>query len=99
MRRPANDAWFEKQKCGPFFVFFSVIYFNGHDDIIVEWCLCPDDEDKAEERALYGSDRNIRGPKDQLDALIDRAMREARDAAVYLGEAILTWARSTEALT
>lgn len=91
MKRPSNDAWFEKQKCGPLFVYFTV-YDDDDADVCVEWHLCPDDEDKSDERAFAGSDRNIRGPKDQLDALIDRAMREAGEAATRIARNILAWA-------
>lgn len=93
MKRPSNDAWFEKQKCGPFFVYFTVSVEDG--DASVEWQICPDDEDKSEERAIAASDGDIHGPKDQLDALIERAMREARDAAIGIARTILTWADDT----
>jgi len=94
MKRPANDAWFEKQMCGPLVVYFTID--DDDDEVRVEWCICPDDEDKSEERAFAGSDRDIRGPKDQLDALIDRAMHEAREAAVSIGNKILAWAQSSD---
>jgi hypothetical protein len=61
--------------------------------VLVEWCICPDDEDKSEERAFAGSDGEIHGPKDQLDALIDRAMREAREAALRIAQQITAWAQ------
>ena len=95
MKRPSNDAWFEKQKCGPFFVYFTV-HDDDDADVHVEWCLCPDDEDKSEERAFAGSDRDIRGTKDQLDTLIDRAMSEAREAAKSIARNILAWAEGKD---
>lgn len=95
MKRPANDAWFEKQLCGPLFVYFKVDD-QADDDVIVEWWICPDDEDKCDERAFVGSDHDIRGPKDQIDALIDLAMHEVRGAAVRIGNELLTWAKSPD---
>ena len=95
MKRPSNDAWFEKQKCGPLFVYFTV-HDDEDADVCVEWHLCPDDEDKSEERAFAGSDWNIRGPKDQLDALIDRAMSEAREAVKSIARNILAWAEGKD---
>lgn len=95
MKRPSNDAWFEKQHCGPLFVYFKVDD-RDNDEVVVEWYICPDDEDKSDERAFAGSDRDIRGPKSQIDALIDRAMRETREAAIRLGNAILAWAGPPE---
>ena len=95
MKRPSNDAWFEKQKCGPLFVYFTV-HDDSDADVHVEWCICPDDEDKSEERAFAGSDWDIRGPKDQLDALIDRAMSEAREAAKRVARNILAWAEGKD---
>jgi hypothetical protein len=92
MKRPSNDAWFERQPCGPLVVMFKVDD-RYDDEVVVEWYICPDSEDKADERAFAGSDRNIRGPKDQLDALIDRAMAEARGAAISIGTRILAWAQ------
>ena len=77
--------------CGPLVIYFT-IDDDDDDEVRVEWCICPDDEDKSEERAFAGSDRDIRGPKDQLDVLIDREMREAREAAV----SILAWAQSSD---
>ena len=91
MKRPSNDAWFEKQQCGPLFVYFKVDDRYG-DEVMVEWWICPDDEDKCDERAFAGSGSDIRGPKDQLDALIDRAVRDAREAATNIARNILAWA-------
>ena len=91
MKRPANDAWFEKQMCGPLVVYFTVVDYDDNA-VCVEWYICPDDEDKSEERAFAGSDSDIRGPKDQLDALIDRAVRDAREAATNIARNILAWA-------
>ena len=96
MKRPSNDAWFEKQVCGPLFVYFKVDD-RYDDEVIVEWWICPDDEDKCDERAYAGSDRDIRGPKDQLDALIDRAMREARESALHIAQQIAAWAQEDPA--
>jgi len=95
MKRPSNDAWFEKQKCGPLFVYFTV-HDEDDADVCVEWHLCLDDHDKCTERAFAGSDRDIRGIKDQLDTLIDRAMSEAREAATRIGRDILAWAEGNE---
>lgn len=91
MQRPSNKAWFEKQQCGPLFVYFSVDDYDA-DDVSVAWWICPDDKDKCDRRALAHSDLGIRGPKDQLDALIDRAMLGAREAAQRIAHDMLAWA-------
>ena len=91
MKRPSNDAWREEQKCGPFFVLFTV-HDDDPADVRVEWRLCPDNEDKCDERTLAGSDGDIRGTKDQLDEMITRAMHQAREAAKRIACSILTWA-------
>jgi len=91
MKRPENDAWFEKQECGPLFVFFTV---HSHDGLnaSVDWCICADDEDKCEERALAGSDNDIRGKRDQLTELINLAMDRARASARRIANDMLSWA-------
>ena len=75
MKRPANNAWFEKQMCGPLVVYFTVHEGNYDAEIVVEWQICPDDEDKAEERAFASSDHDIRGPK-RSDRCADRSCGE-----------------------
>lgn len=96
MKRPPNDAWFDKQKCGPLFVYFTVHDYDQEGMKVVEWCICPDDRDKSDERAIAGSNGEISGSSDQLDALIDRAMHEAREAAKRIAQGILVWADSAE---
>lgn len=92
MKRPSKNAWFEKQMCGPLVVYFTV-HDDDANDVCVEWCICPDDEDKSEERAFAGSDHDIRGPARELDALIDRAVKEAAAAATHIAREILAWAQ------
>ena len=95
MKRPPNDAWFDNQKCGHLFVYFTVHDYDEEGIKVVEWCICPDNKNKSDERAIAGSDGEIRGPGDQLDALIDRAMHDAREAAKRIARAIIAWAEDT----
>lgn len=91
MKRPSDGAWFEKQECGPLFVFFTV---HPHDElnVSVDWSICADDGDKCEERALAGSDNDICGTKAQLTELINLAMRRARESARRIANNMLAWA-------
>lgn len=92
MKRPPNDAWFDEQKCGPLFVYFTVHEYDQEGITVVDWYICPDNEDKSEERALAESDNDIKGPSDQLDTLIDRAMEQARASAQVIARQIMAWA-------
>ncbi len=85
MKRPPNDAWFDTQRCGPLFVMFTVHEYEIEGMVVVEWCICPDDDDKSDERAISGSDGDIKGPKDQIDALNNiPASMVGRESAMVL---------------
>lgn len=99
MQRPPNDAWYHKQMCGPLFVYFTVHDNTEYgekpesdDAVQVDWYICPDDEDKSEERAFASSDGDIHGPKADLGKLIDRAMEATREAAINLANSLLAFA-------
>jgi hypothetical protein len=71
MKRPANDAWFEKQRS------------RGAV------------RSSSTSRSMIAT-MATRCSSSQLDALIDQAMCEARDAAAGIADRILMWARSVD---
>lgn len=76
MKHPGNRPWFEEDQCGPWFIYYC------EDDDGVDWYVCPDDEDKCEERPIAA------GRAENVDA----AMRQVADAVSALARGILAWA-------
>lgn len=86
MKHPGTDPWYVKDRCGPLFVFYhrdaSVCPSIGDDDGRVAWCICPDDEDKAEERSIAQG----------CAATPEDAMRGVAEAASAIAREMLDWA-------
>jgi hypothetical protein len=75
MRHPGNKPRFVWDRCGPLFV----IYW-AHDDI-VEWFVCPDAEDKCEERAIAMSHATT----------VEEAMTQVAAAITAIAHDMLAW--------
>jgi hypothetical protein len=84
VRHPGKEPWFEKDACGPFFVFYCERkrYPDDPDRPLVEWYLCPDDEDKCHERA-YAEGRAH---------TVELAMLQVADAVAAIASSMLAWA-------
>lgn len=78
MKHPGTKPWFEKDSCGPLFVF----YCTGADGGI-DWYICPDDEDKCTDRRAI-TEGNAASPEE--------AMRQVAAAVTTIAHAMLSWA-------
>jgi hypothetical protein len=77
VKHPGNKPWFEKDRCGPLFVFYC-----DDDEGGIDWYICPDDEDKCTQRRtiLKG---NAPSPEEALQQVAAAVTKIAQDRLVW----------------
>lgn len=83
MKHPGNKLGFEKDCCGPLFIFYCT-----NDDGGVDWYICPDDEDKCTDRRAI-AEANASSPEE--------AMRQVAAAVTTIAHDMLSWAATAPA--
>lgn len=83
MKHPGNKPWFEKDRCGPLFIFYC-----ANDDGSIDWYICPDDEDKCTDR---------RAVVESSAPSPEEAMRQVAAAVTTIAQEMLSWAATAPA--
>lgn len=91
MKKLSIDDHVTEESCGPLTIQYRITNYRKieEDRVVVEWFVCPDDEDKNHERAFLCGE--IEGRATDFDAIAARAIDECRAAVIMLSNTLLAW--------
>jgi hypothetical protein len=87
MKHPGEKPWFVEDPCGPFFAIYCERVRRAidlPDRPMVEWYLCPDNEDKCHERAIAEGCAHT----------VELAMLQVADAVTAIAGILLAWTKN-----